>query len=40
VSDAGRTPKERTAIVRMIDEFLPIYRNINRENMENAEDHT
>lgn len=27
VSDASRTREERTAIVRMIDEFLPIYRN-------------
>ena len=42
VSDASRTPKERTAIVRMIHESLPIYPNpkINREGMERAADHT
>ena len=42
VSDASRTREERTAIVRMIDEFLPIYRKleINREGIKNAADHT
>ena len=35
VSDASRTREERTVIVRMIDEFLPIYRKpeINREDI-------
>ena len=42
VSDASRTREERTAIVRMIDELLPIYRKteINREGLYNAADHT
>lgn len=35
VSDASRTREERTAIVRMTDEFLPIYGKpeINREGI-------
>ena len=35
VNDASGTREERTAIVRMIDEFLPIYRRpeINREGI-------
>ena len=35
VNDAGRTREERTAIVKMIDEFLPTYCNleINREGI-------